>query len=61
VALVFLTAPVRYSGDKRLADLGFEVIHMLQHEREIIITKAVSWASAQHGAASQAGCGRLSE
>jgi 3-methyladenine DNA glycosylase AlkD len=42
-ALVLLTAPVRYSDDKRLADLGFEVIRLLQHEREIIITKAVSW------------------
>jgi len=42
-ALVFLTAPVRYSDDQRLADLGFEVIRVLQPEREIIITKAVSW------------------
>ena len=42
-ALVFLTAPVRYSDDQRLADLGFEVIRALQTERAIIITKAVSW------------------
>ena len=42
-ALVLLTAPVRYSDDKRLADLGFEVIRLLQSEREIIITRAVSW------------------
>jgi 3-methyladenine DNA glycosylase AlkD len=42
-ALVFLTAPVRYSDDQRLAALGFEVIQALQPEREIIITKAVSW------------------
>jgi len=42
-ALVFLTAPLRYSDDKRLADLCVEVIRVLQHEREIIITKAVSW------------------
>jgi 3-methyladenine DNA glycosylase AlkD len=42
-ALVFLTAPVRYSDDRRLSELGFEVIEALQPEREIIITKAVSW------------------
>ncbi|MBV8135293.1 MAG: DNA alkylation repair protein [Deltaproteobacteria bacterium] len=42
-ALVFLTAPVRYSDDKRLSALSFEVIRALQPEREKIITKAVSW------------------
>ena len=42
-ALVFLTAPVRHSDDGRLADLGFKVIGVLQREREIIITKAISW------------------
>jgi 3-methyladenine DNA glycosylase AlkD len=42
-ALVFLTGPVRYSSDVRLAALGFEIIEALKPEREIIITKAVSW------------------
>jgi 3-methyladenine DNA glycosylase AlkD len=42
-ALVFLTAPLRYSEDKRLAALAFEVIEKLKSERHIIITKAVSW------------------
>ena len=42
-ALVFLTVPVRYSEDKRLAALGFEVIEKLKPERHIMITKAVSW------------------
>jgi 3-methyladenine DNA glycosylase AlkD len=42
-ALVFLTAPVRYSDDKRLAALGFETIEALKPERDVIITKAVSW------------------
>jgi 3-methyladenine DNA glycosylase AlkD len=42
-ALVFVTAPVRYSDDKRLAALGFEIIEALKRERDIIITKAVSW------------------
>ena len=42
-ALVFLTVPARYSEDKRLAALGFEVIGKLKSERHIMITKAVSW------------------
>lgn len=42
-ALVFLTGPARTSGDPRIAALGFEVIDRLKSEREIIITKAVSW------------------
>ena len=42
-ALVFLTTPVRKSADKRLAALAFEVIDALKPERDIIITKAVSW------------------
>ena len=42
-ALVFLTTPVRHSNDNRLADLGFEVIRVLQPQRELIISKAVSW------------------
>jgi 3-methyladenine DNA glycosylase AlkD len=42
-ALVFLTAPLRRSDDKRLAALGFRTIEVLKSERAIIITKAVSW------------------
>ncbi|HKN01071.1 MAG TPA: DNA alkylation repair protein [Candidatus Binataceae bacterium] len=42
-ALVFLTAPLRYSKDKRVAALGFEVVEVLKPERDIMITKAVSW------------------
>jgi 3-methyladenine DNA glycosylase AlkD len=42
-ALVFLTVPVRYSEDKRLAALGFEVIEKLKPERNIMTTKAISW------------------
>ena len=42
-ALVFLTGPVRYSSDKRLADLAFAMVEALKGERDIIITKAVSW------------------
>lgn len=42
-ALVFLTGPVRGSDDDRLLTLAFETIEALKPEREIIITKAVSW------------------
>lgn len=42
-SLVFLTAPVRYSDDQRLADLAFENIDQLKHEDHKLITKAVSW------------------
>lgn len=42
-ALVFLVGPVRYSAEPRLATLAFENINRLQHERGIMITKAVSW------------------
>ena len=42
-AVVFLVGPVRYSADQRLATLAFEIIDRLQHEREIMITKALSW------------------
>lgn len=42
-ALVLLNRPVSRSDDPRLADLAFETIETLKGEREIIITKAVSW------------------
>jgi len=42
-ALVFLTTATRKSDDKRLAALALATIEGLRHEREIIITKAVSW------------------
>jgi len=42
-ALVFLTGPVRRSDDERLAALAFDMIEALKPEREIIVTKAVSW------------------
>ena len=42
-ALVFLTAPLRRSNDKRLAALAFETIDELKSERDKMITKAVSW------------------
>ncbi len=42
-ALVLLTGPVRRSSDARLAELALETIDRLQTERDILITKAVSW------------------
>lgn len=42
-ALVFLTGPARTSNDPRILALALETIERLKSEREIIITKAVSW------------------
>jgi 3-methyladenine DNA glycosylase AlkD len=54
-ALVMLTTPTRTSADIRFRDLGFSVIQRLKGERDILITKAVSWLlrsmAARHGPA----------
>ena len=42
-ALVLLTGPVHYSEDARFRDLALTVIERLKPERDILITKAVSW------------------
>jgi len=42
-SLVLLTKSVRKSADDRLKRLSFENIEALEREREILITKAVSW------------------
>jgi 3-methyladenine DNA glycosylase AlkD len=42
-SLVLLTGPVRYSDDARLSILSFALIERLKSEREILITKAISW------------------
>lgn len=42
-SLVLLTKPVRLSGDERLAKMSFENIENLKGEKDILITKAVSW------------------
>ena len=41
-ALVLLTAPVRSSDDPCFRELAFEVIERTQHERSILLTKAIS-------------------
>lgn len=42
-SLVLLTRPVRKSSDNRLSELAFQLIDPLKGEKEILITKAVSW------------------
>lgn len=42
-SLVLLTRPVGHAENKELADLAFEVIEKLQRDKDILITKAISW------------------
>ena len=42
-SLVLLTMPVRHSPDRRLANLAFDNIVPLMHEKDVLITKAISW------------------
>lgn len=42
-SLVLLTGPVKKSDDNRLADHAFITINTLKREKEILITKAISW------------------
>ena len=42
-SLVLLNRSTRTSPDPRVRDLAFETVEVLKGEREIIITKAVSW------------------
>lgn len=42
-SLVLLTRAVRDSADERLADLAFANVERLKGEKDILITKAVSW------------------
>jgi len=42
-SIVLLTKPVKQSQDKRLSELAFSIIDRLKNERDILITKAISW------------------
>ena len=42
-ALVLLNGPVHYTGEARFRDLALATIERLKAERDILITKAVSW------------------
>lgn len=42
-SLVLLTKSVRMSDDKKLSDLAFKNVDLLKEEKDILITKAISW------------------
>lgn len=42
-SLVLLVRPVREGGGERFAQLALESIENLKHEKDILITKAISW------------------
>lgn len=42
-SLVLLTGPLSHSDDPRMADLAFANINNLKEEKDILITKAISW------------------
>lgn len=42
-SIVFLCAPSRYTSDTQLPALAFRNIDALKHEKEVLITKAISW------------------
>jgi 3-methyladenine DNA glycosylase AlkD len=42
-SLVLLTGPVYHSSDPRLSKIAFENIGRLKSEKDILITKAISW------------------
>jgi len=42
-SLVLLTGPVRHSSDTRLSMIAFRNIEKLKGEKDILLTKAISW------------------
>jgi len=42
-AMVLLTKPVTRSADRRLGRLAFHLIDQTKHEKDILLTKAISW------------------
>jgi 3-methyladenine DNA glycosylase AlkD len=42
-SLVLLCAPVRYTQDGELSQMAFQNIMLLSGERDVLITKAISW------------------
>jgi 3-methyladenine DNA glycosylase AlkD len=42
-SLVLLCSPLRNAQDDRLASFSIKTIDRLKHEKEILITKAISW------------------
>lgn len=46
-SLVLLTKPSRLSPDKKISDLAFKNIDLLKSEKDILVTKAISWSLRQ--------------
>jgi 3-methyladenine DNA glycosylase AlkD len=42
-SLVLLCSPLRRLQDDRLVEIGLQHVDRLKHEREVLITKAISW------------------
>jgi 3-methyladenine DNA glycosylase AlkD len=42
-SLVLFCSPIVHCQDEALADLAFQNIDLLKHEKEVLITKAISW------------------
>jgi 3-methyladenine DNA glycosylase AlkD len=42
-SLVFLCSPISHSDDPKLAEIALKIIDKLKKEKEIIITRAISW------------------
>jgi 3-methyladenine DNA glycosylase AlkD len=42
-SLVLLCSPLRKLSDKRIAEIALQNVSKLSHEKEILITKAISW------------------
>ena len=41
--MVCLCSPLRTHADKRLADFAIHTVELLKSEKDILITKAISW------------------
>lgn len=42
-SIVLLCKPLTRSSDERLSKLAFQMIDSIKHEKEVLITKAISW------------------
>lgn len=42
-SIVLLCKPLTRSDDERMSKLAFQMINSLKHEKEVLITKAISW------------------
>lgn len=42
-SLVLMCSPLSHSGDAALREMAFTLIDRVKHEKEILITKAISW------------------